>query len=105
MSISPFAYAVVTFVTPALVLATGSKWSGPMDFPDSGADLRQFVAQWREKFRAAPDIVIVGGGAVGIELSGEIRDEYPVRSRLQPASLRNLNPCLGQEDYDRTRTG
>jgi len=61
----------------ALVLATGSKWSGPINFPDLDADLRQFVAQWCEKFRAAADIVIVGGGAVGVELSGEIRDEHP----------------------------
>lgn len=61
----------------ALVLATGSKWSGPIDLPDSGADLCQFASQWRERFKAAPDIVIVGGGAVGVELSGEIRDEYP----------------------------
>lgn len=68
-----------TLVTPALVLATGSKWSGPVDLPDSEADLRQFASQWREKFKGAEDIVIVGGGAVGVELSGEIRDEYPVR--------------------------
>jgi len=61
----------------ALVLATGSKWAGPIDLPDSEADLRQFVSQWREKIRDAPDIVIVGGGAVGVELSGEIRDGYP----------------------------
>ncbi|KAF9778269.1 hypothetical protein BJ322DRAFT_1094226 [Thelephora terrestris] len=61
----------------ALVLATGSKWSGPIDLPDSEADFRKCVTQWREKIRAAPDIVIVGGGAVGVELSGEIRDEYP----------------------------
>lgn len=66
----------------ALVLATGSKWSGPIDLPDSEADLRQFVSQWHEKFKAAEDIVIVGGGAVGVELSGEIRDEYPVRRVL-----------------------
>ena len=29
--------------TLALVLATGSKWSGPIDLPDSKADLYQFV--------------------------------------------------------------
>lgn len=67
-----------TLSTSALVLATGSKWSGPVDIPDSEADLRQFASQWREKFKAAEDIVIVGGGAVGVELSGEIRDQYPV---------------------------
>lgn len=73
-------YLITThFVTLVLVLATGSKWSGPIDLPDGEADLRQFVSQWRDKFKAAEDIVIIGGGAVGVELSGEIRDEYPVR--------------------------
>ena len=75
------------FFAPALVLATGSKWSGPIDLPDSDADLRQFVAQWREKFRAATDVVIVGGGAVGLELSGEVRDEYPVRCSIDVPRL------------------
>ena len=69
-----------TLSTLALVLATGSKWSGPVDIPDSEADLRRFASQWREKFKAAEDIAIVGGGAVGVELSGEIRDQYPVGS-------------------------
>jgi len=71
-------------VVLALVLATGSKWSGPINLPESEADLRQVVSQWREKFKAAEDIDIVGGGAVGVELSGEIRDEYPVCRPLAP---------------------
>lgn len=73
---------MITPAALALVLATGSKWPGPIDFPEDETDLHQFVAQWREKFRAASDIVIVGGGAVGVELSGEIRDEYPVRPSI-----------------------
>lgn len=68
-------------------MATGSKWSGPTNLPDSEADFRQFVSQWREKIRDAPDIVIVGGGAVGVELSGEIRDEYPVRRAINVLRL------------------
>jgi len=76
-------YSNTSFVALALVLATGSKWSGPISLPESEADLRQVVSQWREKFKAAEDVVIVGGGAVGVELSGEIRDEYPVY-RLSP---------------------
>jgi len=60
-----------------LVLATGSKWAGPIDFPESDTDIRQFVSQWQQRFKSAEDVVIVGGGAVGIELAGELRDEYP----------------------------
>jgi len=60
-----------------LVLATGSKWAGPIDFPEDDGDIRQFVSQWQQRFKSAEDVVIVGGGAVGIELAGELRDEYP----------------------------
>ena len=86
-----------TLVSLALVLATGSKWSGPIDLPDGEADLRQFVSQWREKFKAAEDVVVVGGGAVGVELSGEIRDEYPVR---RASSIRHV--CVFKSAF-RTR--
>jgi NADH dehydrogenase FAD-containing subunit len=48
------------------------------------------VSEWREKFSDAQDIVIVGGGAVGAELSGEIRDEYPV-CRVSAASLLGIH--------------
>jgi len=71
-------YSDTRSVALALVLATGSKWTGPINLPESEPDLRQMVSQWREEFKAAENIVIVGGGAVGVELSGEIRDEYPV---------------------------
>lgn len=49
-----------------LVLATGSKWTGPIDFPDSDADIHQFTSQWQQRFKSAEDVVIVGGGSVGI---------------------------------------
>ena len=49
-----------------LVLATGSTWHGPLDFPDSKADLDEWVKMWRAKFEKAEDILLVGGGAVGI---------------------------------------
>ena len=49
-----------------LVLATGSKWNGPIDYPESDADIRQFISQWQQRFKSAEDVAIVGGGAVGI---------------------------------------
>lgn len=49
-----------------LVLATGSKWTGPIDFPDKDEDIHKSVAEWKNKFKNANDIVIVGGGSVGI---------------------------------------
>jgi len=58
-------------------LSTGSRWSGPLDFPDGKQDFTSFVDGWRDKFKAAGDITLIGGGTVGIELAGELRDEYP----------------------------
>lgn len=49
-----------------LVLAPGSKWSGPFAFPDSESDLREFFDANRTSIQAANDILLVGGGAVGI---------------------------------------
>ncbi|PCH40529.1 FAD/NAD(P)-binding domain-containing protein [Wolfiporia cocos MD-104 SS10] len=61
----------------ALILATGSTWSGPLDFPEAGADVQAHIREWRDKVERAKDIFIVGGGAVGIEYAGEIRDIFP----------------------------
>ncbi|KAJ8487258.1 hypothetical protein ONZ51_g4281 [Trametes cubensis] len=61
----------------ALVLATGSSWPGPLDFPSKDADMRSHLASWRNKYEKANHVVIVGGGAVGLETAGEIRDFWP----------------------------
>ncbi|THH28006.1 hypothetical protein EUX98_g6183 [Antrodiella citrinella] len=61
----------------ALVLATGSQWSGPLDFPDANSDVHSELDAWRRKYTAANHIVFVGGGSVGIETAGEIRDAFP----------------------------
>jgi len=50
----------------ALVLATGSKWTGPCSIPENEDDVLPFVNAWREKFSKAKHVVLVGGGAVGI---------------------------------------
>jgi apoptosis-inducing factor 2 len=49
-----------------LVLATGSKWTGPSAIPENEADVLPFVNAWRKKFSQAKHVVIIGGGAVGI---------------------------------------
>lgn len=49
-----------------LVLATGSTWGGPLDFPDADGDVRASLEAWRRRYAAANEIVFIGGGAVGI---------------------------------------
>ena len=49
-----------------LILATGSKYSGPVDFPDDPAQCLAHIERWRTAFRDAKDIMLVGGGGVAI---------------------------------------
>ena len=62
-----------------LVLTPGSVWSGAVAFPDNKDEVAEWVKQWRNKYKKARHIVFVGGGAVGIESAGEIKDIFPVR--------------------------
>ncbi len=49
-----------------LILATGSSWSGPIAFGNDKDEVLQSVNSWRTRFNEAEDIVLVGGGAVGV---------------------------------------
>ncbi|RXW20583.1 hypothetical protein EST38_g5269 [Candolleomyces aberdarensis] len=56
-----------------LVLATGNKWTGPIAIPaTSQEEVKKHLDSWRAKIEKAKSIVLVGGGIVGVELSGEI---------------------------------
>ncbi|KAL0581582.1 hypothetical protein V5O48_000512 [Marasmius crinis-equi] len=58
-----------------LVLATGTRWGGPIAFPHDPSKVRRgFIEEKRREFREAKNILLVGGGSVGIELAGELRD-------------------------------
>lgn len=84
----------------AVVIATGSSWEGLANFPEDETLYKEFIEEWRNKFEHANNVVIVGGGAVGIgeaasfgfqdqitefenpETAGEIKDAYPVSVAL-----------------------
>jgi len=50
----------------ALILATGSKYSGPVDFPDDPIQCLAHIERWRAAFKEAKDVMLVGGGGVAI---------------------------------------
>lgn len=50
----------------ALVLATGSSWPSYIELPNTSDQVSVHLSTWREKFKNAKHVVIVGGGAVGI---------------------------------------
>ncbi|KAK1228423.1 hypothetical protein PQX77_008561 [Marasmius sp. AFHP31] len=57
-----------------LVLATGTKWSGPIALPENPSEVDGFIEDRRREFKKAKNILLVGGGSIGIELAGELRD-------------------------------
>jgi NADH dehydrogenase FAD-containing subunit len=61
-----------------LILATGSRWAGPVALGTTKNQILASVSSWRTKFADAQDIVFVGGGAIGL---GEITLFY---SRKMP---------------------
>ena len=50
----------------ALILATGSKYSGPVDFPDDPVQCLTHLQHWRSAFKGSKDVMLVGGGGVAI---------------------------------------
>ncbi|KAF8574057.1 FAD/NAD(P)-binding domain-containing protein [Ramaria rubella] len=93
-----------------LVLASGSHWEGGVDVPVRQDEALSFIQTWREKFKRAKSIAIVGGGPVGMELAGEIRDIYNDKKITivhgQPHLLSSVYPdsfrkYMGQRLMDR----
>jgi NADH dehydrogenase FAD-containing subunit len=60
-----------------LVLAPGAEWQGPLAFPDDRAAVLEHIKSWRRKIENADGIILAGGGAVGCEYAGEIKDAFP----------------------------
>jgi len=60
-----------------LVLTPGSAWSGAVAFPEDKDEVTEWLKQWRSKYAKANHIVFAGGGAVGIESAGELKDQFP----------------------------
>ncbi|KAF9454136.1 FAD/NAD(P)-binding domain-containing protein [Macrolepiota fuliginosa MF-IS2] len=60
-----------------LVLATGASWEHPLSFPNSPQDVLEYLTKSREAFEKAKSILLIGAGAVGVEIAGEIKDIWP----------------------------
>lgn len=61
-----------------VVLATGSSYPFPAKYSSSRADVaRARLEQLRDNLRNASSVLLVGGGAVGIEFTGELANSFP----------------------------
>ncbi|CAF1686647.1 unnamed protein product, partial [Adineta ricciae] len=60
-----------------LVMATGSRLSPPANMPTSTkVDSVQYLKNLQERIRTAKSIALVGGGAVGVQISTDIKSYY-----------------------------
>lgn len=78
-----------------IVLATGSSNAAP--FKSAAGDiegLRADNARWNSALRAAKHVLIIGAGAVGTELAGEIAHAHPEKSVTLVASDPVLFPDI-----------
>ena len=87
----------------AMIIATGSHYAAPFKPQgDNIAELTQTLRDVARQVSAAEQIVIVGAGAVGVELAGEIKAKHPDKAvalvsdqpRLFPMYPANLHAKL-----------
>ena len=85
-----------------VVVATGSNYAAPFKPQDDSVD--RFKAQLREaaeQVKAAEQIVIVGAGAVGVELAGEIKAVHPDKAVALVSNQSQLFPMYRHELHAR----
>lgn len=89
----------------ALVLATGAVWPDTIQLPDTESATKSHIGSWRSKFEKANHVVIVGGGAVGIELAGEIKQAFPKKNvtivHRDTQLLNSVYPDKWRKDIER----
>jgi len=65
------------------VLATGSTFSNPLMRAIGGSSVRErkeFYARFEQRIVKARNILIVGGGPIGVEVAGEISENHPAKA-------------------------
>ena len=71
-----------------MVIATGTRgpFPGKCRFDASSKQLIAAYEEFTQEIQKAENIVIVGGGAVGVEMAGEIATDYPGQKNVSFAN-------------------
>ncbi|MCL4671378.1 MAG: FAD-dependent oxidoreductase [Sphingomonadaceae bacterium] len=86
----------------AVVVATGSHYAAPFKpQADSAADFSEQMRAVSAQIAGAEQVVIVGAGAVGVELAGEIKAAYPARQVALVSDQPQLFPMYPVKLHDR----
>jgi NADH dehydrogenase FAD-containing subunit len=86
----------------AVVVATGSHYATPFKpASDTTADMRTAIDSAHARVKAAGSVAIIGAGAVGVELAGELASAMPGRSitlvNAGPTLFPGYKPALGRK--------
>ncbi|GAA6003325.1 NAD(P)/FAD-dependent oxidoreductase [Rhodotorula paludigena] len=87
----------------ALVVATGTKLSPPGTMPGGGdkKDGVEYLRSIQGKLKAADEIVIIGGGAVGVQMACDLAILYPAkRGHITLIQSRRLMPRFHPQLHD-----
>ncbi|RDB30663.1 Apoptosis-inducing factor B [Hypsizygus marmoreus] len=88
-----------------LILTPGSIWDGPVAIPNTKPETLKWFGDWRTQFEKANDILLVGGGSVGVEFAGEIKDLSPTKKvtiiHSQKQLLNGAYPDKFRKDVER----
>ncbi|KAF8982592.1 Apoptosis-inducing factor 2 [Entomortierella lignicola] len=87
-----------------LIYATGARHPEPGNFNDhdTKAEAIQRIKETQEKIQKATKILLIGGGAVGLELAAEIREHYPEKEVTLVHSRERYMPLYKSGMHDKT---
>ncbi|KAK5556514.1 hypothetical protein LTR46_005706 [Exophiala xenobiotica] len=89
-----------------LAIATGSqaRYPATMDDTNDKAGCMRFFEEQQERIKAAHHIIIVGAGAAGVEIAGDIKSQYPQKKVTLIHSREQLLNNFGPGLHDRAKS-
>lgn len=87
-----------------LVIATGTSYGLPFKLQLESKELTMAtLTSYTQLVSDSQEIVVVGGGSVGVEVSSEIKDYFPLKNITLVCSAPHLLPNNNASDYTRSR--
>ncbi|KAI8680526.1 Oxidoreductase [Fusarium keratoplasticum] len=81
-----------------LVIATGTKRPAPFDMPsDDKPNAINYLQAYQKRVAEAQSILIVGGGANGVQIAADIKELYPEKDVILAHSRQQLMPGFHQD--------
>ncbi|KAI1085545.1 FAD/NAD(P)-binding domain-containing protein [Whalleya microplaca] len=81
-----------------LVVATGTRLQAPgtMEFDDKPSSVK-YLQDYQERIKQAKSVLIVGGGAVGVQMATDLKEIYPEKEVILVHSRNQLMPLYHEK--------